>query len=177
MRTAALLVALLLISPVLVAGDHVVDYDRTVDFSGIKTFAIRNSRVGIDRPEIRNSLVTDRANGAIRSALLARGLREVEQGADILVDWTLTGQGMFINPWGRAVPTGMGHTGGPSGGQGAAMESFIEAMLVVDMTDHVSGLLIWRGVYREKQRDAVRIAQRLPDYAGKLLAGYPGKKP
>ena len=104
-------------------------------------------------------------------------LHLVEQGADILVDWTLTGQGMFINPWGRAVPTGMGHTGGPSGGQGAAMESFIEAMLVVDMTDRASGLLIWRGVYREKQRDAVRIAQRLPDYAGKLLAGYPGKKP
>lgn len=77
--------AVLLFSSVLVAGDHVVDYDRTVDFSGIRTFAFRNSRVGMDRPEIRNSLVTDRATGAIRSALLARGLREVEQGADILV--------------------------------------------------------------------------------------------
>jgi hypothetical protein len=175
MRTLALLVALLLVSPVLVAADHVVDYDRTVDFSGIKSFAFRNARVGIDRPEIRNSLVTDRATGIIRSALLARGLREVEQGtgADILVDWTLTGQGMFVNQWGRAVPTGMGHNGG---GQGAATESFIEAMLVVDMTDRNSGLLIWRGVLRDKQRDVARIAQRLPDYAGKLVAGYPGKK-
>jgi len=177
MRTSVLLLALLLFSPVLVAGDHVVDYDRTVDFSGIATFAFRNTRVGIDRPEIRNSLVTDRATGAIRGALLARGLREVEQGADILVDWTITGQGMFINPWGRAVPTGMSHNpGGQAGAQGPT-ESFIEAMLVVDMTERTSGLLIWRGVYREKQNTVVRIAQRLPDYAGKLLAGYPRSKP
>jgi hypothetical protein len=176
MRSALLVAALALFSPAIAAGDHIVDYDRTVDFSGVMTFAVRAARVGIDRPEISNPLVKDRATDAIRKALVSRGLREVGEGADLLVDWTITGQGMFINEWGRAIPTNMGHNPGswtPANRQGATTESFIEGMLVLDLTDRASGLLVWRGVYREKQKDAVRLAQRLPKYATTLLAEYP----
>jgi len=44
------------------------------------------------------------------------------------------------------------------------------------MTAASSGLLIWRGVLRNKDRDAGEVAKNLPGYAKKLLAGYPRVK-
>ncbi len=157
-----------------VAADQVIDFDHEIDFSTIRTFAIRNTAMGIDRPETRNPIVITRATEVIRTALTARGLQERAQGADILVDWQVRGQGMFIGPGGQARPTNYGQGGDNPGGQPL---TFVEATLVLDMTQQSSGLLIWRGVLRNKDRDAGEVAKNLPGYAKKLLEGYPrGKK-
>lgn len=156
------------------AADYIVDRDHGVDFSTFRTFAIRNTTMGIDRPETMNPIVIAHTTGVIRAALVARGLREAAEGADLLVDWQVRGQGMFIGPGGQPRPTNYGQGGNHPGGQPL---TFVEATLVLDMTAASSGLLIWRGVLRNKDRDAGEVAKNLPGYAKKLLAGYPrGKK-
>ncbi len=153
-------------------ADQVVDFDHQIDFSTIRTFAIRNTAMGIDRPETSNSIVITHTTEVIRAALLARGLQETAQGADVLIDWQVRGQGMFIGPGGQARPTSYGQRGDP-GGQPL---TFIEATLVLDMTQQSSGLLVWRGVLRDKDRDAAEVAKNLSGYATRLLDGYPRRK-
>jgi hypothetical protein len=155
------------------AADHIVDFDHDVDFATFKTFAIRGMAMGIERPETSNPIVITRTTDTIRAALAARGLREAMAGADLLIDWQVRGQGMFIGPGGQARPTSYGQGGSSPGGQPL---TFVEATLVLDMTAAASGLLVWRGVLRNKDRDAGEVAKNLPGYAKKLLAGYPRRK-
>jgi len=155
------------------AADYIIDFDHEIDFSTIRTFAIRNTAMGIDRPETRNPIVITRTTDVIRAALVARGLQETTEGADLLIDWQVRGQGMFIAPGGQARPTGYGQGGNNPGGQPL---TFVEATLVLDATARSSGLLIWRGVLRNKDHDAGEVAKNLPGYAKKLLAGYPRVK-
>jgi hypothetical protein len=177
-RLGAALAALafVLSSPLLSAADQLVDFDRHIDFTKYRTFAIRGAAVEINRPEIRNSLVTDRASAQVRTALAAHGLRESAEGPDLVVDWSVSGQGFNINPWGRAVPTGPGRVPWHPAAPGASgPESYIDAIFVIDMHDSSSRELVWRGVLRDRQRDAARLSQKLDDYAKKLLSRWPVK--
>ena len=178
LMAAALLSVLQLASPSAAADDHIVDVDREVDFPALRAFTFGNNSIGIDRPEIRNPLVIEQTTAAIRAALMARGLREDAADADVIVEWTLGGQGFAVNPWGRAIPTDRRRdnwrdVGAPAGGQS---ESFIEGLLVVDVTQKSTGLLIWRGVYRDTEKDAARLARNLAGDARKLLSRYPSRK-
>lgn len=173
-----LLLLLQLASPAAAADDHIVDFDREVDFGALRTFAFGTTAIGINRPEIRNPLIIEQTTAAIRSALLARGLTEDAADADVIVGWTLGGQGFAVNPWGRAIPTDRRRDNWrdvetPGGGQA---ESFIEGLLVLDVTQRSTGLLVWRGVYRDTEKDAARLARNLPGDARKLLSRYPSRK-
>ena len=162
--------ALLLVLPATgSSADYITDFDHEVDFATVRTFAIRGATMGIDRPETRNPIVITRTTDVIRAALVAHGLKETAENADVLVDWQVLGQGMFIGPGGQARPTNYGQSGGP----GAQPLTFVEATLVLDVTQRSSGLLIWRGVLRNKDRDAAEVASNLPGYAKKLLGEYP----
>lgn len=158
-------------------ADQVVDFDHDFDFSAARTFAFRNASMRIDRPETRNDIVIAGTTEAIRKALLARGLKEVTAEPDLLVDWTVFGQGMLVGPGGQARPTGYGQGERWSNGMRDGQQpTFIESTLVVDLTARSSGLLVLRGVHRNRDRDAGHTAKMLPDYAKKLLAGYPRVK-
>jgi hypothetical protein len=177
-RAIALLL-LLAMSPALFAASHIVDFDREVDFTTVKTFTLRGAEFLIDRPEIRSPLVAGQVTAAIRAALLARGLRETAQDADVLVDWSVRGQRFAINEWGRAIPLDNSASGWrlPPGNPWRDLpESFVEGVLVLDLTARSSGLLVWRGVYRDNERDSARVGQRLPDYARQLFVKYPPVK-
>jgi hypothetical protein len=173
--TMPVLAALLLVLCAMTssAADYIVDRDQEVNFSTFSTFAIRNTTMGIDRPETRNPIVIARTTEQIRAVLVGRGLRETAEGADLVVDWQVRGQGMFIGPGGQPRPTNYGQVGSNPGAQPL---TFVEATLVLDLTATSSGLLVWRGVLRNKDRDAGEVAKNLPGYAKKLLAGYPRKK-
>lgn len=175
----ATLLALLLWAPAPAAGDFVVDHDRHQDFRSFRTFTLRGADVAIDRPEIANPLIIERTTAAIRAALLARGLREASEDADLLVDWSIQGQGFFVNEWGHAIPLAGGENRTPwrpRRGPGGGPDSFTEGTLVIDMTQASTGLLVWRGVHREKQRQVAGIADKLPAYARRMLARYPAVK-
>jgi hypothetical protein len=158
------------------AADHVVDFDHEFDFSTVRTFAIRQTTMGIDRPEISNPLVLQGITDAIRKALAARGLKEASGGADVIVDWRVSGQRYAINQWGHAIPLDEvpGERRPPRGNPWSGLpESFVEGSLVVDLTARSSDLLVWRGVHRQRENGSGRLAQQLPTYAGKLLAAFP----
>lgn len=176
LRAALAALAFALCSPLLPAADQIVDFDRHIDFAKFRTFAIRGATVEMNRPEIRNSLVTDRTSAQVRTALAAHGLRESVEAPDLVVDWSVSGQGFNINVWGRAVPTGPGrvpwHPAAPGAG---GPENYIDGIFIIDMQDAASKELVWRGVLRDRQRDAARLSQKLDDYAKKLLSRWPVK--
>ncbi len=177
-KSIAFLLLMQMSSP-LFAANYIIDFDRDIDFTAVKTFTLRGEDILINRPEIRSPLVARQITGAIRAALLARGLREAAQDADLLVDWSVRGQRFAINEWGRAIPLEdvSGEWRLPPGNPWRDLpESFVEGVLVLDLTARSSGLLVWRGVYRNNERDSARVGHRLPDYAKKLLASYPPVK-
>jgi hypothetical protein len=179
MRGTACLLVLLLWASAPAAGDYVVDYDREQDFRSFRTFTLRGANIAIDRPEIDNPLITQRTTAAVRAALVARGLREVLEEADLRVDWSVRGQSFFVNEWGHAIPLFDGENRTPwqpRRGRGGGPDSFTEGTLVIDMTQASTGLLVWRGVHREKQREVAGIADKLPAWARKMLARYPVAK-
>lgn len=180
MRFAFLVALVLALASPATASDHIIDFDHQVDFSAVRTFAMRGMAIRIDRPEVNSPLVQDRINASVRTALVARGLREVSGDADVIVDWTVSGQRFAINEWGHAIPLDdvPGERRAPPGNPWRDLpESFVDGVLVVDLTAQASGLLVWRGVLRNRERGSARLAHSLPDHARRLLAGYPkGRK-
>jgi hypothetical protein len=160
-------------------ADQIVDFDHEFDFSAVRTFTLRNTTMGINRPEISNPLVLQKITDAVRTSLTTHGLEETSSGADVVVDWKVSGQRYAVNEWGHAIPLDQvrGERRPPPGNPWSGLpESFVEGVLVVDLTARDSGLLIWRGVYRHREKGSGRLAQQLPTYARKLLSGYPPRK-
>ena len=179
MRFTLLLALVAVFSSPSQAGDHIVDFDHQADFSAVRTFALRGMSIRIDRPEVNSQLVQDRVNASLRAALLARGLEEAVDDPDVIVDWTLSGQRFAINEWGHAIPLDdvPGERRAPPGNPWRDLpEAFVDGVLVVDLTAQASGLLVWRGVMRNRERGSARLAHRLPDYVPQLLADYPPRK-
>lgn len=173
------MLALVAGAPVVRAADHVVDFDRQVDFTSMRTFTMRATTVLLKRPEVDSPLVHRELTSAIRALLLSRGLHEVEQGADLLVDWTIQGQRMAVNEWGRAVPLDVMRGGRqvPADHPWRNLpESFVEGTLVLDFVQQSSGLLVWRGVYRNNERDSGRFAHAVVAYPKSLLAEFPPRR-
>lgn len=83
-----------------------------------------------------------------------------------------------VGPFGVARPIGpnRGGRGGASDPQSTDPVGFVEGTLVIDMTAGEPGTLIWRGVYRDNEKNSARFSEKLPGDAKKLLSEYPPKK-
>lgn len=176
----ALAFALLGLAPASLPADALIDSDQTVDFSGVRTFSLRRATIELDRPEINSPLVRSQVSEQVRATLIARGLREsTPEQADVVVDWTAGGQRFAINEWGRAIPLDAQRGGAriPPGNPWSGLpESFVEGVLVLDLTARDTGLLVWRGVHRNQEGSTAKLAHKLPGYAKKMLASYPPKR-
>jgi hypothetical protein len=155
----------------LLADDRSITFDKNVEFSTFKTFAVHDVRVSSSRPELSNALFATQVGEAIRTVLTAKGLTETPDRADLLVDSSVTGVDYSIGSAGRANPLPPGRPT-PS----FAPVSFTEGTLVIDLTAGQSSKLVWHGVYRRPRDSAAKLAQKLPDDAKKLLSEYPPKK-
>jgi Domain of unknown function (DUF4136) len=176
MRWLLTALALALQSITCVAADHIIDFDHQVDFAAFRTFAVRGAAIRLDRPEVNSPLVRQGITNTIRAALTARGLKQAGADPDVIVDWWVGGQRFTINEWGNAIPLDEASDGMPvprGNPWRNQPEAFVQGVLVVDLTDPASGLLIWRGVYRNRESGSGQLAHRLPDYARKLLSAYP----
>lgn len=171
MRVLALAVALALLPAVLVADDHSVIFDEDVNFSTFKTFSMRNGRMTSDRPELNFPVVMEVLGGVIRKTLTTKGLKEADDRSDLVVEFSVTAVDYSIGPFGRA-----NTMRGGRGRSGASQAAFTEAMLVLDLKRRDPETLLWRGVYRNAEPEAGKLAELLPRDAMTLLAQYPPKR-
>jgi hypothetical protein len=155
---------------VLAADDRTVLFDEDVNFAAFKTFTLKPGTITSARPELTSAIATKSLEGAIRDALTARGLKEVADQADLLVEHSVTAVDWNISPFGRPNPVG-----GRGRGAGAPVD-FTEATLVIDLKAGDPLALVWRGVYRDEEKDAGKLADALPKDAASLLSSYPPRK-
>jgi hypothetical protein len=149
-------IVLMLSAFVLIADDHHIDFDRYTDFSTLKTFALREGKVDSSSPELNNTILLTRIADAIRSQLNGKGLKETRNDPAIIVDYRI-GAEEFLT-----------QRGGPT--------AYSEGTLVVDLLERASGTLIWRGVYRDNERNNLKLAQKLPGDVKKFLSEYPPRQ-
>jgi hypothetical protein len=172
-RAATVVIALLLASAVLAADDRTVLFDDEVNFSSFKTFTLHDGTVSSQRPELKSSITRKKLSDAIRGALTARGLKETADPADLLVEHSVNAVDYGIGPFGRANP--IGGRGRRGDAQGSTVD-FTEATLVVDLKAGDPRALVWRGVFRQAENDAGKLAEALPKFAASLLSDYPPRK-
>ena len=61
-------------------------------------------------------------------------------------------------------------------GTGLQSERYTEGTLVIELTTREPNALVWRGLYRDEERNGSKLSQKLPGDAKKLLSSYPPKK-
>jgi hypothetical protein len=161
-RTLLILFFLAISSATLVADDHSVTFDEHTDFSKLRTFAIRNVKCDSTRPELNNPLYFKKIADTIRTALTAKGLKEISDRPYLFVDYHIYG-------------TELSTTDQPSrrlrGGY-----LYAEGSVTVDLVRREPSLLVWEGIFRDTEDNGSKLAQKLPKDVKKLLAKYPPKK-
>ncbi len=180
MRVAALsfIVALLLVASGnsrLSASGHSIDFDHQTDFSVFKTFLLHDGSVDTPRPELNNPLFLKMMADAIRDELVAKGMKEVGDRPDVIVDTRVTvadvstaegRRGMFIPPGQRArgmyVPA-----------EGPTPVRYVHGTLVIDLTTPGNNLLVWRGTFQDDVSNGSTLARELPGDVKTLTSDYP----
>lgn len=171
-RSAAITLVVLLSSAALVADDHSVLFDRDVDFSTFKTFALRDGAIDSRRPELNTPMVLKSLTDALRAGLVAKGLRETADAADLAVEYSATSVDWSIGPFGRPSPINTGR-GRSRGGPQILQPDFTDVTLVVDLKAGDPRALVWRGVYNDTEKTAAKLIEALPKNVSTLLSRYP----
>jgi hypothetical protein len=123
------------------------DYDHTATFTGLHSFTLMRRQ----HDQIRNPLVAQRTEDAIKADLLTRGYAYVEDPAkaDFVVDFTLgsrerTDITTYPSPWGSGW-SGAGWWGGPYWGNTIDVRQYTEGTLSIDIFDSQSHRPVWHG--------------------------------
>jgi tryptophan 2,3-dioxygenase len=89
MRLAALSIGVLLSAGTLSADDRSISFDKTLDFSKLKTFAVHEPRPSL-KPELDAALRAAHVSDIARRALRAKGLTETSDYPDVVVECRVT---------------------------------------------------------------------------------------
>jgi hypothetical protein len=118
------------------------DYDHTVNFSKYKTF------MWIREPETKDPFMKDRIIGSINAQLIARGLRQVSNEADLAIGANLATEEKHT--WETYYSgSGWGWGWGDGWGDGWAtttVKTYEVGTLTIDLFDAQSRKLAWQGV-------------------------------
>lgn len=167
--TTLLLAAALLTVPALsLADQRDIDSDPSADFSGFKSFHIRDGVVTAKAPELSSPLTRKKIEEGIRAQLIARGLSEVGTDSDVVVAWR------FGSANKREVQTWS--TGRWGRGRRVTAYNYTEGTLVVDLYQRAGRELVWRGIYRDDESNPSKLSNRLDDDIRKLFKDFPPKK-
>ena len=145
-----------------------MEFDRTVDFSKYKTFAIREGQLNSKNPALNSDLVKKQIEADIERALIARGLTQVTGPSDLNVRYH----------FGANRKTELETY--PAGWYGfrtrVVRVPYSEGTLVIDLRDPSTRSLVWRTIASEEKSDATKIAGKLDDMVKKSCDKYPPKK-
>ena len=132
-----------------------IDFDETVDFSQLKTFAFKESPEDLrDSYEMGHT----RVQNAIRRQLIEGGAKQVQRDPDLWVTYhTAEDEQIQINQSSMGVGYGSGwygsgwnyggYWGGGYGGSvSTSVSSYTEGTLVIDIWDAKKEQMVWRGI-------------------------------
>ena len=166
MRIVPAFIIVLLGSTLLIADEHSVNFDAGTDFSKLKSFAFRQAKCESTLPELNNSLYLKNFRGVISASLIAKGMKEdAADRADILIDIRFDGMALSEaeRVGSRLEP---GHLG----------SLYVQGTLNIDLFARERNLLVWEGIYRDREDNASRLARQYKNDAKSLLLQYPPKK-
>jgi len=144
MKTWVAVAALVLSLPALALAQKTsFDYDKTANFTAMKTYALK------DGTKVGDPLVDNRIVAAIESELKAKGLTKNDANPDIVVVYHLTldkqkditsyssgvGYGPYAYRW-----------GGGWGTTSVRVNEILVGTLIIDVADATSNAMVFRGI-------------------------------
>ncbi|MBC2716625.1 MAG: DUF4136 domain-containing protein [Desulfobacteraceae bacterium] len=161
------------------------DYNQSMDFSSLKTYAWKYEEqkqtgdVQLDSP-----LLDDRIRSAIDRSLSARGYRQDAEGnPDFYIEYHTTIQSRIESDNTRSgLSVGVGRAtryGSVAVSSDSGIREYDEGMLVIDLIDADSEVLIWRGVGSRRvtsQSKPEKITKNVNETVKKILDQFPPEK-
>jgi hypothetical protein len=169
MKLAALTTLTLLFVSLPLRGDQKdTDFDPQTNFLKFKTFTLRQGQIEAKSPELNSPLVKKKIEESLRTQLTAKGLTEVQNRPDLVVNFRF---GAADKRQVESFPAGRW-------GRRRRVETFrfTEGTLVVNLMDTEGRDLVWRGIYRDDESNPAKISNKLPDDIKKLFSDFPPKK-
>ena len=163
------------------------DYDKTVDFTKIKTYSYLGWAE--ESNKILNRFDQERIEKAFADEFGKRGMTYVERGADVAVSLFIvvdqkTSVTSYTNHYGGMGPVGYRYGyGGWGWGMGHSTTSYNEedylvGTLVCDVFDNESKNLIWQGVGTGTVDDDPQTRDKnIPKAVAKIMTAYPVQIP
>ena len=174
-----LAVAMALMPALALAQKTSYDYDKSVDFAGFKTYALK------DGTKVGQPLIDDRIVNAIEAELAAKGLTKTEANPDVFVVYHTTFDkqkdiSTFSSGYGGGYgPYGWRYGGAWAGGTTTTqVRDILMGTLVIDIADAKKGQLAWRGLgVKEVKTDAKpeKRDKSINDAVKKIFKNYPPK--
>ena len=155
------------------------DYDKTVDFSKIKTYTFKGWAENSDK--ILNDLDKKRITDAFEHELTIRGLEMEESEADVAITLFIVIDNKTSTTAYTTYNGGMGYRGrwGYGAGMGTATTSvseydYQEGTIVVDFYSTDTKKLIWQGLNTQTIKDKPEKRDKsIPKVVKKLMKTYP----
>ena len=115
------------------------DYDRSFNFSNLKTFGFAVQRRAATDPLANDSLNDGRIKTAIESQLISNGYRTNGDSADFVIAYHVTTKNkLSVQDYGYGPPRWFG-------GRNISVNQYSEGTLLVDFIDAKTNQVIWRG--------------------------------
>ncbi|UMY66942.1 MULTISPECIES: DUF4136 domain-containing protein [unclassified Flavobacterium] len=147
------------------------DYDKSVDYSGYKTFGFYKQ--GVDKVEI-SDLDKKRILKAIEEGLIAKGFTKSDK-PDVLVNiFTKSREQINVNNFNAGWGWGWGWGWSPFWGNQTTVSSSTEGTLFIDLIDAKKRELVWQGEGTgELTKNAEKKDEKIREFVAKILEQYP----
>jgi len=172
--------ALLLVPALALAQKVTYDFDKSEDFTGFKTYAMK------DGTKVGQPLIDDRIVAAIQSAMASKGFTKAESNPDVFVVYHVAFDkqqdiSSFSSGYGGGYgPYGWGWGGGfNSTTTNTQVRDILIGTLVIDMADAKKSKVVWRGMGTKEIDTTAKPEKRdksITKAVDKIFKNYPPKK-
>ena len=167
-------------------GCAVTDFDRSVDFQGLRTYSWTKPEVNVSNPLYKGDLIDKKIRKALADEFSKRGIVQVDKDPDFLVTYKTHTEKKeqvrnsysgfhpympfgyvpyFYRTWAWGIPYGYGF---PS-----EVRQYTEGTLVIDLKDAKSGETFWRGSVTGNVNNIKNITKQIDKGVRAILKKYP----
>jgi hypothetical protein len=178
-RVVSAAIGVVLLPALLLAQKVSYDYDKTANFAGFKTYALK------DGTKVGQQLIDDRIVAAIDTELAAKGFTKNESSPDVYVVYHVAfDKQKDISTYSSGYGGGYGAYGwGWGGGMGGTtttqVRDILVGTLVIDVADAKKGQLAWRGMGVKEVDTQAKPEKRdksINNAVKKIFKNYPPKQ-